>query len=65
MVGPISPDRVFKLPGLGMPVPADTEQQQPASGGQHRCGDLYVSFRVVFPHSVTPQQKAQLQAALS
>lgn len=66
VVGPISPDRVIKLPGLGMPIPAEEqEEQQPASGVRHRCGDLYVSFRVLFPHSVSPQQKVQLRAALA
>ena len=64
-VGPISSDRVIKLPGLGMPVPPDQAEQQPASGVRHRCGDLFVSFRVVFPRSVTPMQKMQLQAALA
>ena len=50
----------MRLPGRGMPVPESNEH-----GGPRQYGDLYVSFRVVFPRALTPQQKAQLQAALS
>ena len=50
----------MRLPGRGMPVPEGAEQ-----GGPGRYGDLYVGFRVVFPRTLTPQQKAQLLTALS
>lgn len=61
MSGPITPETRVRLPGRGMPVPQEGGEQ----GGGRRYGDLYCSFRVVFPRvAMSAQQKAQLQAAL-
>ncbi len=60
--GPVTPETRVRLPGRGMPVPQEGSAAQ--QGGGRRCGDLYCSFRVVFPRALSPQQKASLQAAL-
>jgi len=50
--GVIQPGQVMKVPGQGMPI----------KGHPDKFGDLYITFKVVLPEQITPEQsKALLQ----
>jgi DnaJ family protein B protein 4 len=54
---PVQPHRETRLPEQGMPISK--------AGAKKRRGDLIVKWNVVFPQSLTAEQKAELKRILA